>query len=221
MVAAAAAAADRRQSGRQSEQERNNYCYCTAALLLLPLPLLLFRWTARGANCCLTGQDRRKVGISAPSSYSISLTRYAPASRQLDRYVARLSTFNFSTIHSSCQFQACIAPPETPCPSSIRPHPGATRPFSSSPSAPSPFLCTHTAPRTRTVATDSIRFPPPISFLLSPRPRSGPQLPVVTCPQTRLFPLHPPTSQRSAGRLSCLQEFVRRRFFSRSGPSQF
>lgn len=94
-------------------------------------------------------------------------------------------------------------------PSSIRPHPGATRPFSSSPSAPSPFLCTHTAAGTRTVATDSIRFPPPISFLLSPRPRSVPQLPLVTCPQTRLFPLHPPTSQRCAGCLSCLHDFVR------------
>ena len=141
-------------------------------------------------------KGQRKVGIFAPSSYIIpSHPLWHAAANNKFRYVARLSSFK-----PPCHFQPCT-PPETPCPSSIRPLPGATRPFPLRrplrvPSFP---VRLHPAPtvlaepeQNRTVATDSIRFPPPNFFFWQPSPLSPaePSHPVRRLSQTRLSPRH-------------------------------
>ncbi len=54
----------------------------------------------------------------------------------------------------------------------------------------------------------------PLQFLFSSALGPGAaQLPFVTCPKTRLFPLHPPTSQCSAAQPRSSSLSMRRRFF--------
>lgn len=158
--------------------------------LLLRLPLLLLPLKATGDGSA--GLTERWASLLYTNALIVSHSDapYSPdtETQDIDRYVARLSTyiqpFNQSSIYSlfisSSQFHACLHPRRPHVPPSIRPLPGATRPFSS-PSAPSPFLCTHTAAR----LPEPEPSPPtlfdssPLQFLfsslaLSPQPRSGP-----------------------------------------------
>jgi len=151
------------------------YCYSLVLRLLL-------------LGCCYSYGSRRRLcsagltegGLPTPSSYSIPSD--APYSFRHE-YVARLSTHDHSSIQSSCQFQAWLhCTPGDPmslppfvlfrvprAPSQLR------RPLRVPSFAPTVLP----EPRTRTVATDSIRFP--LQFLFSwpsPQPRTGPPTPV-------------------------------------------
>ena len=163
------------------------------------------------------------MGISAPSSYSIPLTRYAPASRQPDRYVARLSTFNFSTIHSSCQFpslQCTPGDPMSPPPFVLIRVPRAPSHLRRPLRVPSfaPTLLPEPEPSPPTL------FDSPLQFLFSSAlgPGASPNSRWSPVPKPASFhSTHPPHSAAQVVLVICtiLCEPMGRRFFSRSDPS--